>query len=83
MVTLENSMKRDIFRRLADTAFTLDFIGRTVGRGWLAGATASERDLLYREITRNAPAAKMTMPVARLVPRRRRAGRAEERRLMP
>jgi DNA-binding IclR family transcriptional regulator len=55
MVTLENSMKRDIFRRRADTGFTLDFIGSTVGRGWLAGATASERDRLFREITRSAP----------------------------
>jgi len=55
MVTLENSIKRDILRRRAATGFTLDFIGSTVGRGWLAGATAGERDRLFREIARTAP----------------------------
>ena len=55
MVTLENSIQRDVLRRGAATGFTLDFIGSTVGRGWLAGATTSERDRLWREITRSAP----------------------------
>lgn len=55
MVTLENAIHRDILRRGAATGFTLDFVGSTVGRGWLAGASASERERLMREVAQSAP----------------------------
>lgn len=55
MVALESVIRRDVFRRKPATGVTIDLVGSTAGLGWVAGATASERDRAMREVAFKAP----------------------------
>lgn len=55
IVTLELAGQRDVFKRRPNTGSTRDFFGSTLGRAWLVGASAAERDGLMREVAQDAP----------------------------
>ncbi len=55
IVTLEAAVNRDVLGRKPETGNSVTIVGTGVGLGWMVGATARERDGLWREIAGHKP----------------------------
>jgi DNA-binding IclR family transcriptional regulator len=60
MVLIETVIERDVLRRKHGAGLTRDIVGNTGGVAWVVGASAAERERVFRDIEHHTPGALAT-----------------------